>query len=75
MMAVEFLTISSSSAETERDFSSVGRIITELRSGLGQSFVARAQCLRSRGKAGAYKLSIQFDSLNNENQRDVVRED
>lgn len=30
-MAVDFLTIASSSAETERDFSSCGRMITPLR--------------------------------------------
>ena len=71
-MAVDFLTIASSSAETERDFSSVGRMITPLRSRLRRSFVARAQCLRSWGKAGIYKPSIQFDLLNNANWRDVV---
>ena len=35
-MAVDFLMIASSSAETERDFSSVGRMITSLRSRLSR---------------------------------------
>jgi hAT family C-terminal dimerisation region len=70
-MAVDFLTIASSLAETERDFSSIGRMITLLRNRLRRSSVARAQCLRSWGKVGVYKPSIQFNllKLNNENWR------
>lgn len=71
-MAVDFLTIASSSAETERDFSSVGRMITPLRSRLKRSFIAKAQCLRSWSKIGVYKPSLQLNSLQNDNWRDVV---
>ncbi|KAG7426450.1 Nitrogen assimilation transcription factor nit-4 [Fusarium oxysporum f. sp. raphani] len=44
-MAVDFLTIASSSAETERDFSSCGRMVTPLRCRLRRHIVAMAQCL------------------------------
>lgn len=46
-MAVDFLTIASSSAEMERGFSSCGRMVTPLRSRLRRHIVAIAQCLRS----------------------------
>ncbi|WKT53989.1 hypothetical protein QSH57_004573 [Fusarium oxysporum f. sp. vasinfectum] len=46
-MAVDFLTIASSSAETERDFSSCGRMVTPLRCRLRRHIVAMAQCPRS----------------------------
>jgi hypothetical protein len=70
-MALDFPTISSSSAETERYSSSAGRITAPLRNPLRRSFVMRAQCLRYWGKVGIYKPSIQFDLLS-ENWRDVV---
>ncbi|KAK2684765.1 hypothetical protein QWA68_016289 [Fusarium oxysporum] len=46
-MAVDFLTIAPSSAETERDFSSCGRMVTPLRCRLRRLIMAMAQCLRS----------------------------
>src|ERR1700719_279005 len=70
-MAVDFLTIASSSAETEReDDHSIARSPKTL-------FVAKAQtaqCLRSwsSSKIGVYKPSLQFNLLDNENRRDVV---
>ena len=67
-MAVDFLRIASSSAGTEReDDHSIARSPKTL-------FVAKAQCLRSwsSSKIGVYKPSLQFNLLDNENQRDVV---
>ena len=67
-MAVDFLTIALSSAETEReDDHSIARSPKTL-------FVAKAQCLRSwsSSKIGVYKPSLQFNLLDNENRRDVV---
>jgi hypothetical protein len=74
-MAVDFLTIASSSAETERDFSGFGRIITSLRSRLRRSIFCRESpvpsILGQGGKVGVYKPSIQFDLLS-KNWSDVV---
>lgn len=72
-MAVDFLTIASSSAETERDFSSCGRMITPLRSRLRRHIVAMAQCLRSWSKAGIYKPSLPLGLLEGDNWRQVLQ--
>lgn len=53
--AVDFLTIASSSAETERDFCSSRRMVTPLRCRLGRRIVGMAQCLRSWRKTGIYQ--------------------
>lgn len=71
-MAVDFLTIASSSAETERDFSSCGRMITPLRSRLRRHIVAMAQCLRSWSKAGIYQPSLPLGLLEGDNWRQVL---
>ncbi|SPJ74763.1 uncharacterized protein FTOL_04494 [Fusarium torulosum] len=62
-MAVDFLTIASSSAETERDFSSCGRMVTPLRCRLRRHIVAMAQCLRSWSKAGIYQPTLPLGLL------------
>lgn len=72
-MAVDFLTIASSSAETERDFSSCGRMITPLRSRLRRHVVAMAQCLRSWSKAGIYEPSLPLGLLEEDNWRQVLQ--
>jgi hypothetical protein len=72
-MAVDFLTIASSSAETERDFSSCGRMITPFRSRLRRHIVAMAQCLRSWSKAGIYQPSLPLGLLEGDNWRQVLR--
>lgn len=72
-MAVDFLTIASSSAETERDFSSCGRMITPLRSRLRRYIVAMAQCLRSWSKAGIYQPSLPLNLLEGDNWRHVLQ--
>ena len=72
-MAVDFLTIASSSAETERHFSSCGRMITPLRSRLRRYIVAMAQCLRSWSKAGIYQPSLPLGLLDGDNWRQVLR--
>jgi hypothetical protein len=71
-MAVDFLTIPSSSAESERSFSSTGRMMTPLRSRLKRSFVAKTQCLRSWSKAGIYTPTLPFIGLEEVNWRQVV---
>ncbi|KAG6989236.1 putative AC transposase [Fusarium oxysporum f. sp. conglutinans] len=72
-MAVDFLTIASSSAETERDFSSCGRMITPLRSRLRRHIVGMSQCLRSWSKAGIYRLTLPLSLLEGENWRQVLQ--
>jgi hypothetical protein len=72
-MAVDFLTIPSSSAETERDFSSCGRMVTPLRSRLRRHVVAMAQCLRSWSKAGIYQPSLPLGLLEGDNWRQVLQ--
>ncbi|KAF5121007.1 putative AC transposase [Metarhizium anisopliae] len=72
-MAVDFLTIASSSAETERDFSSCGRMVTPLRSRLRRHIVAMAQCLRSWSKAGIYQPTLPLSLLEGDNWRQVLQ--
>lgn len=72
-MAVDLLIIPSSSAETERCFSSAGRMMTPLRSRLKRSSVARAQCLRSWSKAGIYVPNLPFPGLEEVSWRQVVQ--
>ncbi|KAM5526912.1 hAT family dimerization domain protein [Fusarium oxysporum f. sp. phaseoli] len=62
-MAVDFLTIASSSSETERDFSSCGRMVTPLRCRLRRHIVAMAQCLCSWSKAGTTNQLCPLVSL------------
>jgi hypothetical protein len=71
-MAVDFLTIASSSAETERDFSSCERMITPLRSRLRRHIVGMSQCLRSWSKAGIYRPTLPLSLLEGENWRQVL---
>jgi hypothetical protein len=71
-MAVDFLTIAS--AETERDFSSCGRMVTPLRSRLRRHVVAMAQCLRSWSKAGIYQPTLlPLSLLEGDNWRQVLQ--
>ncbi|KAG7000368.1 hypothetical protein FOFC_03219 [Fusarium oxysporum] len=72
-MAVDFLTIASSSAETERDFSSCGRMITPLRSRLRRHIVGMSQCRRSWSKAGIYRPTLPLSLLEGENWRQVLQ--
>ena len=72
-MAVDYLTIASSSAETERDFSSCGRMITPLRCRLRRHVVGMAQCLRSWSKAGLYQPTLPLGLLEGDNWRQVLR--
>ena len=72
-MAVDFLTIASSSAETERDLSSCGRMLTPLRSRLRRHVVAMAQCLRSWSKAGIYQPTLALSLLEGDNWRQVLQ--
>ncbi|KAF5131529.1 putative AC transposase [Metarhizium anisopliae] len=72
-MAVDFLTIASSSAETKRDFSSCGRMITPLRCRLRRHIVVMAQCLRSWSKAGTYQPTLPLNLLEGDNWRQVLQ--
>ena len=47
IIAVDFLSIPSSSAESERSFSSAGQMITPVRNRLRHTIITMAQCLRS----------------------------
>lgn len=72
-MAVDFLTIPSSSAETERDFSSCGRMIVPLRTRLRRHIIGMAQCLRSWSKVGIYTPSLPLAMLEGENWREALQ--
>lgn len=72
-MAIDFLTIASSSAETERDFSSCGRLVTPFRCRLRRHIVGMAQCLRSWSKAGIYQPHLPLGLLEGDNWRQVLQ--
>ncbi|KAM4062380.1 hypothetical protein HRG_012123 [Hirsutella rhossiliensis] len=66
------LTIPSTSAESERTFSSAGRMTAPLRSRLRREIVAMAQCIRSWSKAGIYTPSLPLFSLNEDQWVDAL---
>ena len=68
IMAIDFLSIPSSSAESERSFSSAGRMITPVRHRLRHSIITMAQCLRSWSQEGFYKPTVSLDMF-----RDVLQ--
>lgn len=72
LMAVDMLTIPSTSAESERTFSSAGRMTAPLRSRLRREIVAMAQCIRSWSKAGIYTPSLPLLSLSDEQWVDAL---
>jgi len=72
LMAVDMLTIPSSSAESERTFSSAGRMMVPLRSRLRREIVAMAQCIRSWSKAGIYTPSLPLLSLSDDHWTDIL---
>ncbi|OWT43206.1 hypothetical protein VFPPC_18521 [Pochonia chlamydosporia 170] len=72
LMAVDMLTIPSSSAESERTFSSSGRMMVPLRSRLRREIVAMAQCIRSWSKAGIYTPSLPLLSLSEDTWADIL---
>ncbi|KAM4058282.1 ribonuclease H-like protein [Hirsutella rhossiliensis] len=72
LMAVDMLTIPSTSAESERTFSSAGRMTAPLRSRLRREIVAMAQCIRSWSKAGIYTPSLPLLSLDEDQWIDAL---
>jgi hypothetical protein len=71
-MAVDMLSIPSSSAESERTFSSAGLMMAPLRNRLGREIVAMGQCIRSWSKAGIYTPSLPLLSLSDDQWVDVL---
>jgi len=69
IMAIDFLSIPSSSAESERSFSSAGRMATPVRNRLRHIIITMAQCLRSWWREGFYKPTIPLDMF-----RDVLQQ-
>lgn len=59
IMATDYLSIPAMTAETERLFSSCGRMTTPLRNHMDGDTIMRAQCLRSWAKEGI----IRFDNI------------
>ncbi|KAK4073094.1 hypothetical protein Purlil1_13128 [Purpureocillium lilacinum] len=72
LMAVDMLTIPSSSAESERTFSSAGRMMVPLRSRLRREVVAMAQCIRSWSEAGIYRPSLPLTNLSDDQWVDAL---
>jgi hypothetical protein len=68
VMAIDFLSIPSSSAESERSFSSAGRMVTPVRNRLRHIIITMAQCLRSWSQEGFYKPTVSLDMF-----RDVLQ--
>lgn len=66
LMAVDMLTIPSSSAESERTFSSAGRMMAPLRNRARREIVAMAQCIRSWSRAGIYTPSLPLHGLSDD---------
>ena len=77
-MAVNFLTIPSAAAETERQFSSVGQMVSARRSCLQRHVIGASQCIRSWSKAGVYKAELPLELLDRASstalQSDIARE-
>ncbi len=75
VMAVDYLTIPSSTAETERQFSSCGRMDTANRGRMACSLLSTAQCIRSWSQIGVYMPSIPLHRLESleTNWQDVLR--
>lgn len=57
-MAVDFLTIPSSTAETERQFNSVGKMVSASRACLRRHVIGASQSLRSWSLAGIYQPKL-----------------
>jgi hypothetical protein len=72
VMAVDMLTIPSSSAESERTFSSAGRMMAPLRNRMRRETVAIAQCIRSWSRAGIYGLSMPLLQVDDEKWADAL---
>lgn len=72
LLAVDMLTIPSSSAESERTFSSAGRMMAPLRNRLRREIVAMAQCIRSWSKAGLYTPSLPLLRLSDDQWVDAI---
>lgn len=62
-MALDFLTIPSAQAETERQFSSVGEMVSARRSCLARHLIGVSQCIRSWSKAGIYQPELPLHLL------------
>lgn len=71
-MAVDMLSIPSSSAEIERTFSSAGLMMAPLRNRLGREIVAMGQCIRSWSKVGIYTPSLPLLSLSDDQWVEVL---
>jgi hypothetical protein len=72
-MAVDFLTIASSVADTERGFNSAGAMMNQ-RPRLLRESIAMAQCVKSWSNAGIYNPQLPIHLLDNSDMwHDVVR--
>jgi hypothetical protein len=71
-MAVDFLTIASSTAETERQFNSVGTMMSAKRSRLNRHIVGCAQSLRSWSRLGIYKAELPLNAIDRKEQEELA---
>ncbi len=71
-MAVDFLSIPSSTAETERQFNSVAEMMSGKRGSLGRHLVACAQSIRSWSRAGVYQACLPFNMLDRKSVEELV---
>lgn len=74
LMAIDCLSVLSSSADSERDFSSAGRMIGPQRTNLSNVLLSAGQCLRSWANAGIYKPAVPLHLLDDVIKRVVKGE-
>ncbi|KAJ3552947.1 hypothetical protein NPX13_g10996 [Xylaria arbuscula] len=72
IMASDFLSIPSSTAETERQFNSTGDMISVRRTRLRRHVIGAAQCIRSWSKRGIYEPALPLSLLDRQDWEQQV---
>ena len=73
-MATDLLTIPSSTAETERQFSSTGRMMTPMRSRMKRHVVDMGQSIRSWSMAGIYTPGLPLNLCEDHDWEQVLHD-
>ncbi|KAK6850531.1 Ribonuclease H-like protein [Apiospora arundinis] len=73
-MATDILTIPSSTAETERQFNSTGRMITPLRARMKRHIVGMGQSIRSWSMAGIYTPGLPLNLCDTEDWQRLLHD-
>lgn len=73
-MATDMLTIPSSTAETERQFNSTGRMMTPLRARVKSHIIGMAQSIRSWSMAGIYIPGLPLNLCDTEDWQRLLND-